>query len=578
MRNPARLYAIPLRKKIFLRVFSLRKIRLSRSISRDRLINMKKIYVIDGIAISPIDSDEKVIQLAKKKLQSVGISQAEYELNIYKKSVDARKKDNIRLVYSVCVKSVEDVKSDNARFARLGARAIELDELEVKKGREKMCARPLVGGMGPAGLFCALVLAENGYRPIIIEHGDCIKDRVNAVERFCKEKALDTESNIQFGAGGAGTFSDGKLLTRINDPKCTYVLETLRRFGAPEEVTVKAKPHIGTDVLRGVVDNMLAHIEKLGGDVIYRCKLTDIAELDGRTIAKTTKGDFECSALVLALGHSARDTYGMLLKNDFSMIAKPISVGVRIEHKRSFIEEALYGKLAGHKSLSAAEYALSDTKGKRGVYTFCMCPGGEVVAAASEEGGVVVNGMSVYARDGENSNSAVAVSIRPEDFEEVNCSLVLGAIEYQRRIERAAFVAGGSNYSVPVQTVGDFMSGKKGTEPSLVMPSYMGGNSFKTASMDEIFPSYVTASLRYALGSFDKKIKGFAMNGALLSGAETRTSSPVRILRAEDMRAIGRKNIYPCGEGAGYAGGITSAAVDGIKTALAIASRFNPEQ
>ena len=538
---------------------------------------MKKIYVIDGIAISPFESEDKVLREAKRKLHSAGISQNDYELNIYKKSVDARKKDNIRLVYSVCAKRADGSSADDERFFRLGARAVEVDDLEIKTGSEKMTSRPLVVGMGPAGLFCALILAENGYRPVIIDRGDRIKDRVDAVERFCREKILDTESNIQYGAGGAGTFSDGKLLTRINDPKCSYVLETLRRFGASDEVTVKAKPHIGTDVLRAVVDNMLSYIEKLGGEVIYRCKLTDIIEMGDTVIAKTTKGEYECCALVLALGHSARDTYGMLLERDFSLVEKPISVGVRIEHRRSFIEEALYGKLAGHSSLGAAEYALSDTKGDRGVYTFCMCPGGEVVAAASEEGGVVVNGMSAYARDLENSNSAVAVSIKTSDFEAVNGSLVLGAIEYQRRIERAAFRAGGSDYRVPVQTVGDFMNGRSGTEPTLVRPSYMGGNSFKTASMDDIFPSYVTSSLRYALSSFDKKIKGFSMSEALLSGAETRTSSPVRILRAEDMRAIGRKSIYPCGEGAGYAGGITSAAVDGIKTALAIASRFSPE-
>jgi uncharacterized FAD-dependent dehydrogenase len=249
---------------------------------------------------------------------------------------------------------------------------------------------------------------------------------------------------------------------------------------------------------------------------------------------------------------------------------------VRIEHKRTFIEEALYGRLAGHKNLGAAEYALSDTRGERGVYTFCMCPGGEVMAAASECGGVVVNGMSRYARDGENSNSAVAVSVRCEDFEAVDGSLPLGAIEFQRRIERAAFAAGGGGYSVPVQTVGDFLSGKKGTEPKNVKPTYMNGENFKCASMDDVLPDFVCASLRYGLSSFDKKIKGFASSDALLSGAETRTSSPLRILRGENMTALGKKSIYPCGEGAGYAGGITSAAVDGIKTALAIIERFEP--
>lgn len=535
----------------------------------------KNAYVLDGLSISPFDSEEKVLKLATNKLRSAGISPSDYELNIFKKSVDARKKDDVRLVYSVRVSEISDNAKNDESFKKLGARKLSDEELTVTVGNEKSEYRPLIVGMGPAGLFCALILAENGYRPIIIDRGDSIENRVASVERFYRERVLDAESNIQFGAGGAGTFSDGKLLTRINDPKCSYVIETLRRFGAPEEITVKAKPHIGTDVLRRVVDNMLIHIEELGGEVIYRCKLVDIIEKSDCVVAKTTKGDIPCSALVLALGHSARDTYKMLLERNFSVIAKPISVGVRIEHKRSFIEEALYGKLAGHASLGAAEYALSDTKGERGVYTFCMCPGGEVVAASSEEGGVVVNGMSHYARDGENSNSAVAVSVRTEDFEAVEGSLALGAIEFQRKIERAAFEKGGRDYSVPVQTVGDFMSGKCVTEPKVVMPSYMNG-SFKVASMDDVLPSFVTESLRYGLGSFDKKIKGFAMSEALLSGAETRTSSPVRLLRGENLSAIGKANIYPCGEGAGYAGGITSAAVDGIKTALAIAERFSP--
>lgn len=538
---------------------------------------MNKItYVLDGISVSPYSDESRAIELAIKKLRSVGVNTADCELNVVKKSVDARKKEDVRLVYSVSVKGDKALK-ESARLERLGARAIETGELKVERGQERMNARPLVVGMGPAGLFCALILAENGYRPIIIDRGDCVADRVKAYTRFCRGGVLDTESNIQFGAGGAGTFSDGKLLTRINDAKCSYVLETLRRFGAPEEITVKAKPHIGTDILRSVVDNILSEIERLGGEVIYRSRLYDIEpRSDGNISVKTTKGDFECSAVVLALGHSARDTYEMLIAKNFSIVAKPISVGVRIEHKRSFIEEALYGKFAGLESLGAAEYALSDTKGERGVYTFCMCPGGEIVPAASEEGGVVVNGMSSYARDGENSNSAVAVSVRPEDFEAVDGNLALGAIEYQRKIERAAFMAGGGDYSAPVQTVGDFLSGKCGREPYEVFPTYMGGSRVRCADMREVLPSYVCDSLKYGLYSFDKKIKGFAMDGALLSGAETRTSAPVRILRGEDMRAIGMGNIYPCGEGAGYAGGITSAAVDGIKTALAIAARFAP--
>ena len=536
-----------------------------------------KRYVFDGISL-PVDSTESdAVARVESKLRRAGVPLRGAGFDICKKSVDARQKDDIKIVSSVIFSSAELSERDESKIISLGARAIADESLEIKKGSEKMTGRPLVVGMGPAGMFCALILAEEGYRPIIIDRGDRVDDRVAAMEAFYTTHVLDPESNVQFGAGGAGTFSDGKLLTRINDPKCTYVLDTFARFGAPDEIRIKAKPHIGTDILRRVVDNILSHIEALGGTVRYRCRLEGVRELqDGSIVAKTTTGDINASCVVLALGHSARDTYKTLIEDQFDIIAKPISVGVRIEHKRSFIEEALYGRFAGHKNLGAAEYALSDTKGERGVYTFCMCPGGEVMAAASECGGVVVNGMSHYARDGENSNSAVAVSIRPEDFEAVDGSLPLGAIEFQRRIERAAYAAGGGGYAVPVQTVGDFMSGRQGTEPGLVKPTYMSGTNYKTASMDDVLPSYVCDSLRYGLASFDKKIKGFASETALLSGAETRTSSPLRILRGEDMTALGKKSIYPCGEGAGYAGGITSAAVDGVKTAMAIIARFSP--
>ncbi len=536
----------------------------------------QNIYIFDGISLSPSVSEKLALGEVEKKLSAKGLGPASYRLDIYRKSVDARHKNEVKLVYSVSVRPISDTDSHKDIFQRMGARVLETGKFEISFGQEKMNARPLVVGMGPAGMFCALILAENGYAPIIIDRGDCIGDRVRVVSKFYKSHVLDTDSNIQFGAGGAGTFSDGKLLTRINDPKCAYVLETFRRFGAPEDITVKAKPHIGTDVLRGVVDNILNHIKDLGGEVIYRCKLTGLQETSNGVVAHTTRGSFDCSCVVLALGHSARDTYGMLIENNFNIVPKPISVGVRIEHKRARIEEALYGKYAGNKALGAAEYALSDTKGQRGVYTFCMCPGGEVVAAASEEGGVVVNGMSSYARDGENSNSAVAVSVRVDDYESINGSLALGAIDFQRRIERSAFAAGGGEYSVPVQTVGDFMKKITVSEPRDVMPTYMGGNNFKVASMDNVLPPFVTESLRYGLASFDKKIRGFASDTALLSGAETRTSAPLRILRGEDMRAIGKGNIYPCGEGAGYAGGITSAAVDGIKVALAIAAKYRP--
>jgi uncharacterized FAD-dependent dehydrogenase len=537
----------------------------------------KEYYIFDGISKSPDASQDDAVAEVRKKLKGMGISVRDCSFDICKKSVDARKKDDVKLIYSVAVTGGRFSEIDVKRIERAGARRAVQEDLRFIRGEERMNGRPVVVGMGPAGMFCALILAEQGYKPIIIDRGDSVKDRVASVGRFYETHILDSDSNIQFGAGGAGTFSDGKLLTRINDPKCAYVLDAFVRFGAPEDIKIKAKPHVGTDILRNVVDNILLRIEELGGEVIYRCRLTDVREMpDGSVVAETTKGSFHGSSVVLALGHSARDTYRTLIENQFDIIAKPISVGVRIEHKRSFIEEALYGSFAGNPSLGAAEYALSDTKGERGVYTFCMCPGGEVMAAASECGGVVVNGMSHYARNGENSNSAVAVSVRTDDFEAVDGSLPLGAIEFQRKIERAAFAAGGGGYAVPVQTVGDFLVGKVGTEPSSILPTYMNGTNFKTASMDDVLPDFVCESLRYGLKSFDKKIKGFASDAALLSGAETRTSSPLRILRGENMIALGKRSIYPCGEGAGYAGGITSAAVDGIKTAMAIIERFKP--
>ena len=537
----------------------------------------KHIYLFDGISLPPTSGGEDAISKITAKLRSLGIQNSRFRLAISKRSVDARKKNEIKLIFSVSATFEGLSQREEAKILALGARRIVSEDLKVDHGEEKMTHPPLVVGMGPAGMFCALILAENGYRPIIIDRGDSVDKRVEALERFYTTHVLDTESNIQFGAGGAGTFSDGKLLTRINDPKCSYVLETFAKFGAPEDITVKAKPHIGTDILRRVVDNILSHIEKLGGRVIYRCRLESLNELsDGSVEAITTQGVIKASSVTLALGHSARDTNITLLKSGFDIIPKPISVGVRIEHKRSFIEEALYGKYAGLPSLGAAEYALSDTTGSRGVYTFCMCPGGEVVAAASEEGGVVVNGMSHFARDGENSNSAVAVSVRVEDYPVIDGSAVIGAIEFQRRIERAAYAAGGGGYAVPIQTVGDFMNDKMGSEPCEVTPTYMGGNNKKLADMREVLPDFVCDTLKYGLSSFDRKIKGFVSDSALLSGAETRTSSPLRMQRGEDLVALGKANIYPCGEGAGYAGGITSAAVDGIKVALAIAGRFAP--
>ena len=330
---------------------------------------------------------------------------------------------------------------------------------------------------------------------------------------------------------------------------------------------------MGTDVLRGVVTNILTEIERLGGRLIYNCRLDSVEEKNGGLVAHTSVGDIACGACVLAVGHSARDTYEMLLSKGFDIAPKPFSVGVRVEHLQADIDKALFGDLAGHEKLGKGEYNLSYTGGDRGVYTFCMCPGGEVVAAASEEGGVVVNGMSGYARDGRNANSAVAVSVTPDDFGRD----VRRAIEFQRQLERKAFALGGGGYTAPCQTMGDFLSGKLSHEPTAVQPTYMNGNC-KVADISKVFPDFVNDNLKVGFKVFDRRIEGFAADHAVLSAVETRTSAPLTIRRSEEMTAIGNDKIYPAGEGAGYAGGITSAAVDGVKVALKIMSRFAQNQ
>ena len=517
----------------------------------------------------PFDApEEDFISEAKLRVKRAGLNSRDFSFKLYKRSIDARHKESIMGVCSVLAETEANIKISEERFGKYGISEGASDEISFERGSERLHARPVIVGLGPAGIFCALLLAENGYSPIVLERGARVEERTKAVADFYNGGSLDVNTNIQFGAGGAGTFSDGKLVTRISDEKCSYVLRRLHEFGAPDEILYKAKPHIGTDILRDVVSRAAAHIEECGGEIRYNTRLEDI---DGLR-ARTTSGDIDCGAIVLALGHSSRDTYKMLLERDFVIEPKPFSVGVRIEHLQEDIDRALFGKLAGHPSLGKGEYNLADTKGGRGVYTFCMCPGGEVVAATSEEGGVVVNGMSRFARDGKNANSAVAVSVRCEDYG----GSVMGAIEFQRNIERAAFRAGGSNYHVPIQTFGDFIDGKAITEPKRIMPTYMGGGKFKVAELGALLPRFITAELKSGICGFERRIEGFSARDAVLSGFETRTSAPLRIMRGEDMCAIGRKGIYPCGEGAGYAGGITSAAVDGIKAAIAIMTKYAP--
>ncbi len=532
-----------------------------------------RVYIINNIKLSLDASFKEAFCVAEKRLGRLNISKGTYTLSIYKKSIDARNKSNILIVFSIAARGeLPYITSEKLKKLDI-IEENNISGFSIDFGSDNMEAPPLIVGAGPCGLFSALLLAENGYRPIIIERGGSVEERKTLVDRFNREQILDVNTNIQFGAGGAGTFSDGKLVTRINDPISSYVLHRFVDFGAPDEILYLAKPHIGTDILSKVVQRMLERIEAFGGQIQYHTQYLNSIIKNGVSIALTDKGEIPYSSLILAVGHSARDTYSTLIQGGFSIEAKPFSVGMRIEHLSQNIDNAMYGSFAGHPNLSHAEYNLSYNTKQRGVYTFCMCPGGEVVAASSEENGVVVNGMSRHARDGVNSNSAVLCSIFKEDYG----GTPIAAIDFQRKIERLAFSAAGSDYAAPVITVGDFLADKCVTEPYNIKPTYMSGSKVKLASPDKYLPKFVTSSIAEALQSFNDKIKGFSDPSAILTGAETRTSAPIRILREFDTRiAISQNNIYPAGEGAGYAGGITSAAIDGIKTALSIMKRYKP--
>ena len=513
--------------------------------------------------ILPFTADQsQVIAEAKKRLRPF-LRQSDIEsVSVYKRSLDARKRDNICYVYT----ALAECRSapDEQKLKKASCDLLCSGDLTVEFGNEEMNGRPVVIGFGPAGIFAAMLLAEYGYRPLVIERGGNIASRSESVARFYRDRILDGESNIQFGAGGAGAFSDGKLVTRINDPKCRYVLERFFSLGADRSILTESKPHVGTDILKKVVANADEYIKKLGGDVLYDTAVTDFVIRNGKVTAlKTKNGDIACSAVIVATGHSSRDTYKKLFERNFGIINKPFSVGVRIEHLQSEVDKSLYGDRAGHPLLPKGEYALSKIVDGRGVYTFCMCPGGEVVAAASEEGGVVTNGMSSFARSGKNANAAIAVNVSPDD-----------PMSFQRKLERAAFVAGGKNYNAPMQTVGDFLNGTRGSEPSRVEPTYMGGNRCTLCDLDDILPEDISKMLKTGITDFSRKMSCFASGDAILTGLETRTSAPYRIIRNETLTSPDADNFYPCGEGAGYAGGITSAAVDGLACALALMKRY----
>ena len=522
---------------------------------------IKKILV-NGIKVQynkSADYDEEAVYKASEKIKKE-TGCVPKNLRISKKSIDARRE--ITFVYSVYAEVETDKKIELSDIKEYSA-----PDFVLEPGNEQLSERPVIVGFGPAGIFAGYLLAQYGYKPLIVERGASVGERVEAVERFIRDGILDTSTNIQFGAGGAGTFSDGKLTTRINDPHIVYVTEVLHKLGAPDDIMYKAKPHIGTDILRKVVENADREITRLGGEIRYKSKAENITpssvEINGEKI--------QCGVVILACGHSARDTYGDLIKEGFCVEPKPFSVGVRIEHLQKDIDIAMYGSHAGDKQLGHAEYQLSWRNGERGCYTFCMCPGGEVVPSASEEGGVVTNGMSRHSRDGKNANAAVCVSVLPDDYG----SNPIGAIEFQRNLERAAYNAGGKNYCAPMQTVGDFLNDKHGTEYSRIIPSYRNAR-VKCADFSKLFPPFVTGMLKSGLLNFGKKIKGYDTPDAPLTGVETRTSSPIRILRGENLCAIGHDGIYPCGEGAGYAGGIVSAAVDGLRVASKIITRYKP--
>lgn len=510
-------------------------------------------------------------RLLKKIAKACDVRESEIvSYKLLKRSVDARNRNDVCFVMNFDVV----LKSDSFEPVS-GAEKVETERILVSKHKTVASdGRTVVVGSGPAGLFCALTLARAGRPPLLIERGGEVEKRRAKVELFKKTGLLDTESNVQFGEGGAGTFSDGKLHTGINDKRCRQVIETFYEAGAPEEILWQAKPHIGTDKLITVVKNIREKIKSLGGEVMFDTCVTDIiCEQDricGLVVKKSdgTVSDIECDNVVFAIGHSSRDTVEMLLDRGVEMEKKPFAVGVRIEHPREMIDKSLYGSFAGHKRLGAADYKMScRTSAGRGVYTFCMCPGGTVVAAASEEGGVCVNGMSEFARDAENSNSALLVGITPED---TDMNDVLAGIKFQRDIERAAFKLGGSNYKAPVQLYGDLTLGKASDRLGDVRPSYMPGVT--PADLRECLPAFVTSAVAEGVHHFARQIEGFDRYDAVLTGVESRSSSPVRMLRDENMEAR-IKGLYPCGEGAGYAGGITSAAVDGIKVAEKILAK-----
>ncbi len=510
--------------------------------------------IINNIKL-PLDadlSDVSGVVSRKLKISNQDILSAE----LYRKSVDARDKRDVHFVVSI----VASLKNEG-QFLKRNKNATPFTKKEYVWQKAKSDIRPVVIGFGPAGMFAALTLARAGLNPIVYERGTDVDTRTADVEKFFSGGKLNPESNVQFGEGGAGTFSDGKLNSGIKDIRCRTVLEVFHQFGAGKDILIDAKPHIGTDVLKTVVKNLRHEIISLGGEVNFNAKLDGVFFDDARLTEISVNGQkHNCEYICLCIGHSARDTFKMLYDNGFEMTRKPFAMGVRIEHLQSEINKSLYGDFASHPALKAADYKLAiHLPSGRGVFTFCMCPGGEVINASSEQGGIAVNGMSESRRDGTNANSALLVGVNPEDFEGDD---ILAGCELQRQIEQKAYEI--SKGAVPITTVGNFVFGKQAKIGS-VKPTVKPQTVF--ANFECIYPNFIVDSLKDGIKEMDKKIRGFASTDAILTAPETRSSSPIRITRNEVGESTKFSGVYPCGEGAGYAGGIMSAAVDGIKMA-----------
>ena len=547
------------------------------------MTNFNPMIRINNIRI-PINRDDPE-ELVKQICSRLNLPRKDLlSFSIFKQSIDARKTNMLYFVYTVDLEVV-DARAILERLARKKGQSLSLTPNMtynyVEIGNMSLADRPVIVGTGPAGLFAGLVLAQMGYRPLLLERGLDAQTRENVVDRFWRQSILDPECNVQFGEGGAGTFSDGKLTTQTKDPRNRKVLEDFVAAGAPREILYSNKPHVGTDRLVTTVQNLRKKILALGGEVRFSAKLTDLHfEAAGglKSIEVNHNEILPCSVLILAIGHSARDTYNMLQQRGIAMVQKAFSIGARIEHPQAMIDSVQYGGFAGHPKLGAADYKLAyHSPNGRTAYTFCMCPGGMVVAAASEPNQIATNGMSEYARDGMNANSAFLVNVGPGDF---GSDDPLAGVAFQRKWEQLAFITGGENYRAPTQLLGDFMKDRASsgnsisTNGSSVSPTYLPGVT--PADLRECLPSFVTDTMKEAIPHLDRKLNGFGLEEAVLTGVETRSSSPVRLLRNENYESVSTPGIYPAGEGAGYAGGIVSSAVDGIKIAEAVARKYRP--